>query len=149
MRVEAGGGVDRVEDRQALALADLAVDLAERGSEVHDARPVVDRHEVGGDDPPRVAGGVARRREEVERALVVEADEVGGRDRSDDLGVVAEHGVDAGGGDDEVAPVASDADPDVLDVGADRDRRRWRSASTGWSSTRGGRSRVPSTGKRT
>ena len=52
--VEAGRGVDRVEHGQALALADLAVDLAERGREVHDAGAVVDGHEVGGDDAPRV-----------------------------------------------------------------------------------------------
>ena len=51
--VEAGGRVDRVEDRQPLGLGDLAVDLAERGREVHDARAVVDGHEVGRDHPPR------------------------------------------------------------------------------------------------
>ena len=35
------------------ASADLAVDLAERGREVHDAGAVVDGHEVGGDHPRR------------------------------------------------------------------------------------------------
>ena len=47
---ERAAGPDRVEHRQALALGDLAVDLAERGREVHDAGAVVDGHEVVGDD---------------------------------------------------------------------------------------------------
>ena len=76
------------------ALGDLAVDLAERGREVHDAGAVVDGHELVGDDPPRRELGSSSG-EEVERPLVVEADEVGDRDRADDLGVVAEHVGDA------------------------------------------------------
>ena len=91
-----GRGTDRVEHRQALGVGDLAVDLAERGREVHDAGAVVDGHEVGGDDRGRPA--VRRRRrqlEEVERALVVEADEVVDRDRAEHLGVVAQHVGDA------------------------------------------------------
>ena len=45
--------------------------------------------------------------EEVERALVVEADEVGDRDRADDLGVVAEHVGDARRRHHEVAPAVA------------------------------------------
>ena len=54
-----GRGPDRVEHRQALGVGDLAVDLAERGREVHDAGAVVDGDEVGGDDARRV--GVVER----------------------------------------------------------------------------------------
>ena len=79
--------VHRVEHRQALGLADLAVDLAERGREVHDAGAVVGGDEVGRDDAPAVAVGG----QPVERSLVAQADEVGDRDRADDLDVVAEH----------------------------------------------------------
>ena len=39
-RLEAAGGVDRVEGRQPLGVADLAVDLTEGGGQVDDARPV-------------------------------------------------------------------------------------------------------------
>ena len=46
-------GPDRVEHREPLGVGDLAVDLAERGREVHDARAVVDGHEVGGDHAAR------------------------------------------------------------------------------------------------
>ena len=49
----------------------------------------------------RHADGVDRQR--VERPLVVAADEVGDRDRPDDLDAVAEHGLDARRGDHEVA----------------------------------------------
>ncbi len=52
--VEAGCGSDRVEHAETLGGADLAVDLAERRREVHDARAVVERHEIGRDDPERV-----------------------------------------------------------------------------------------------
>ena len=55
-------GFDRVEHRQPLGRADLAVDLAERGREVHDARAVVDGDEVGRDHArSRRLGGRASR----------------------------------------------------------------------------------------
>ena len=88
---ERGGRADRVEHREPLGVGDLAVDLAERGREVHDARAVVDGHEVGGDDArPR-----RRQLEEVERALVVQPDQLVDRDRAEHLGVVAQHVGDA------------------------------------------------------
>ena len=49
-RLEARGVVDGVDDREPFAFADLAVDLTERGREVHDAGAVFDRDEVVGDD---------------------------------------------------------------------------------------------------
>ena len=53
-RVDEGRvGPDRVEHREAFAFGDLAVDLAEGGGEVHEAGPVVDGHELVGDDPRR------------------------------------------------------------------------------------------------
>ena len=83
-------GVDGVEDREALALADLAVDLAERRREVDDAGAVVDGHEVGDHHAVRVAVD----RQDVERSLVVAPDELVDGDRTDDLGVGAEHRLD-------------------------------------------------------
>jgi hypothetical protein len=57
-RTDSGGEPRRVvygvDGRQAFALGDLAVDLAERGGEVHDARAVLDAHELVGDDAERV-----------------------------------------------------------------------------------------------
>ena len=70
-------------------------------------------------------------------------------DRADDLGVVAEHVGDARRGQHEVAPALGVAHAHVVDVGADRGARRSRRASTAWSSTRAGRSRASTTGKRT
>ena len=46
---------DGVERREAELPADLTVDLAERGGEVHDAGPVLDRHVVGGHHDTGVA----------------------------------------------------------------------------------------------
>ena len=80
-RLEARLRVHRVEHRQALGLADLAVDLAERRREVHDPGAVVGGHEVGGDDAPAVALGG----QPVEGPLVPQADEVARRDRTDDV----------------------------------------------------------------
>ncbi len=132
---------DRVEHRQALGVGDLAVDLAERGREVHDARAVVDGDEVGGHDPRRPRRRRSRELEEVEGPLVAEPDEVVDRDRADDLGVVAEHVGDARRRHHEVAAPPSPATR-ARTRRRDRPRRRRSTpASTAWWSTRGGRSR--------
>ncbi len=114
---EARRAVDRVEHRQALGLCDLAVDLAERRREVHDAAAVLGGHEVGRDDPPAVAFGI----EPVERSLVVKADQVLDRDGFEDLRAVAEHRVDPRPCHHEVALAGlRRAHPHVFDVRADR-----------------------------
>ena len=118
--VEAGLGVHRVQDRQAGRDPDLTVDLAERGREVHDARAVVDGHELGRNDSERATGRLVETfgREPVERALVVRAHEIGDGDGADDLRVVAEQRRHPRRGQHDVAPAR--LDPDVLDVGSDR-----------------------------
>ncbi len=112
-RDERGVGPHGVEGWQALALGDLAVDLAERRREVHDARTVVDRDEVGNHDTRR---GVEDER--VEGPLVVQPVELADRDRADDLDVVAEHRVEAAGGEHEVARPCASLHAHVLDVGS-------------------------------
>ena len=52
-RDERRGRAHRVDHREPLGVGDLAVDLTEPGREVHDARTVVDGHEVGGDHARR------------------------------------------------------------------------------------------------
>ena len=69
---------------------------------MHEAGAVVGGDELVGHDPEVLARGRIGV-EEVERALVAQADQVGGVDRADDLGVVAEHGCDPGGGHHHVA----------------------------------------------
>ena len=114
-RLEARRVVDGVDDRQPFTLADLAVDLAEGGGEVHDARAVVDGDEVVGDDRERPVAldGLEHR----ERRLVARADERGRGDVGDDLGVGAEHVGDAAPGHDEVAPAFGRAHAYVVDRG--------------------------------
>ena len=58
---------------------------------MHDARAVVDGHEVVGHHAERVALD----RDERERRLVAGADQLAGRDLADHRRVVAEHGLDA------------------------------------------------------
>ena len=72
--VEAGRSIHRIENREALALADLAVDFTEGGRQVHDAGSVLDGDEVVGDDPRRVVDG-----KEFERPLVMPSEQVADR----------------------------------------------------------------------
>src|SRR6185295_17176984 len=109
---------DRVQHRQALALGDLTVDLAEGGGQVHHAGAVVGGDEVGGDDPERVAVGGGGH--EVERALVVQPHELRRVDRGEHARVVAEHRGDARLGHHDVAAPVGAGDPDVAQVRADR-----------------------------
>ena len=113
--VEAGRVVHRVDDRQAFAFADLAVDLAERGREVHDARAVFDGDEVVGDDRERL---LALDRDERERRLVARADELGdGRRRPTISASSPSTAGDAVARHHEVAPAFGRAHAHVLDVG--------------------------------
>ena len=75
-----------------MRLAHLAVDLAERRREVHDAGTILVGDEVGRDHHAR--DGVVERHE-IEWPLVVDAHELVDRDRSDHLGVVTQHVGDA------------------------------------------------------
>ena len=88
---------------------------------MHDAGAVVVGDEVGRDHSKRVHAPVRRVVDghEVERAVVVEPDQVVDRDRAHDLGVVAEHRLHPGRGHHEVAPPLAPADAHVLDLRAD------------------------------
>ena len=143
-RCAARGGVDerrrrphRVEHRQALGVGDLAVDLAERGREVHDAGAVVDGHEVGGDHPPRRTPGARGARRGARTG--------GRRGRTTATAPTTsasspKHVGDARRRHHEVAPAGASG-PARTRRRAPPRRRRSTPASTGWSSTRGGRSR--------
>ena len=85
---------------------------------MHDARAVVGGDELVGHDPERVAGG---RREEVERPLVGAADEVGDRDRTDDLGVGPSTASTRLAASTTSRRAAAGAHPHVLEAGADGD----------------------------
>ena len=86
------------------------------------------------------------RRANVERPLVVEADEVGDRDRPDDLGVRRRARPRPGrAASTRSRPPSGRAHPHVLDVGPDGGGDVRRPASTAWSSTRAGRSRASTT----
>ena len=115
--LEARRVVHRVDDGQAFALADLAVDLAERGCEVHDARAVLDGDELVGHDGE---GALAVDLEHRERRFVARAHERRRGNVGQDLRVGAEHVGDAGAGHDEVAPALGGAHAHVVDAGTDR-----------------------------
>ena len=115
-RFETGRVVDGVEDRQPFTLADLAVDLAERGARCTMPEPSSGDEVVGDDRVRPVADGVEHR----ERRLVARADERVRGDVGDDLGVGAEHVGDACASHDEVAPAFRRAYAYVVDGGTDR-----------------------------
>ncbi len=83
-RVERAVGVDGIENREVLALGDLHVVGAERRRDVHEPRALVGRHEVGQHDAARrlVEG------DEVERAPVPDALEIGTVEAAEDLGPI-------------------------------------------------------------
>ncbi len=115
-RLEAGRVVHRIDDRETFAFTDLAVDLAERRGEVHDAGTVVDGDEVVGDDRE---GALPVDGEHRERWFVMRADQGGRRDVGDDLGVGAEHVGDARPRHHEIAAAFRCADAHVVDRGSD------------------------------
>ncbi len=79
---------DGVQHRQAVPLAELQVVLAVSRRDVHDARAVFRRHELGRPN----AADVARHRQVVEQALVAHAVELATKRRADDFdGLVLEH----------------------------------------------------------
>ena len=124
-RGEAGREVDGVEHGKALTLAGLAVDLPEGRGQVHDAGAVLGGHEVGRDHHVRLLGPSVWEGHEVERPLVVQADERGGGEVLDDLGVcsLSQHSLHPRCGDHDVATVATGtatgAHTHVVDIGAD------------------------------
>ncbi len=115
-RGEVRGVIDRVDRREPFASADFTVDLAERGREMHDARAVIDGHEVVANHSERFAWHC----DELERRLVMGADQLPGRDVADHPGDVAEDRPDPIAGQHQVASTIGRADPDVRDVGTDR-----------------------------
>ena len=82
--------VDGVHHRQVVVHAHAHVGLAERGRDVHDAGAVRGRDVVVADDEVCALVGL----HVVEQRLVVQAAEVGPGELAQDLGLLAEHGLD-------------------------------------------------------
>ena len=106
--------VDGVHDRQVVLEAHAHVVLAEGGGDVDDAGAVGGRDEVAADDEMGPLVG----RHEVERRLVLEAEQLAARQLALDDGLLAEHLLDQLAGQHEA--LAAALDERVGDVGADR-----------------------------
>jgi len=130
--------VDGVHDRQIVLEAHAHVVLAEGGGHVDDTGSVGGRDEVAADDELRPLVG----RHEVERRLVLEAEQLAARQLALDYGLLAEHLLDQLAGQHEA--LAAALDERVGDVGADRggdvaDQRPRRGGPHGQGDGRAGR----------
>ena len=115
--VERPVGLERVQHRETLGPRNGRIVLAERWSDVHDARAVVGADEVCADHP--LAGLIQW--QDGERPAIAPAGEVIAGEALEDrrVGVPASSG---GLGQDQVPPAGRIGDPDVLDGRADRRR---------------------------